>query len=92
MVYGVERRNHGVGASVVAFRLFVGACLQCACWKSIAYVCDHIERGGKWWSLGVVAGNRKSHAPLKVNIQRCSTHLIFETPSMLEAALLGWHF
>ena len=36
LVDGVERGNRGVGASVVTFRLLVGACLQGAChWNSV---------------------------------------------------------
>ena len=59
----VERGKHGVSASAVAFRLFVGACLQCACdWtESVIYVCQLYS--GKWRSWGVVVGQKKkSHA------------------------------
>ena len=58
----VERGKHRVGASVLAFRLFVGACLQCtlSCdWKSIIYVCSCIQVSGGHGELLLVGGQKK---------------------------------
>ena len=56
LVDSVERGKHGVGASVVAFRLFVGACSQCTSSTScelLAFDVDHVHTPLMGSSIGL---------------------------------------